>query len=57
MFRINYGNGQVSRTFATFEEARRELLSLRTIPYYEWFRVQRYAGDGEWVGLEPDTEE
>lgn len=48
--RINFGNGQVSRTM-NYAEARRELVALRNEMYSTTYRIQRYAGDGEWVGI------
>jgi hypothetical protein len=48
MFRIYYGNGQVSRSFATAVEAVRELAACDG---NGGMRVQRYVGDGEWRSL------
>jgi hypothetical protein len=48
MFRIYYGNGQVSGTFETVEAAVRELAQIEG---NGGMRVQRYLGDGEWRSL------
>lgn len=49
--RIDYGNGQVSRAFSNYPEAKAELLALKQQPYSEFFRIQRYIGEGEWEQL------
>lgn len=45
MYRVNYGNGQVSQTFKSLNAARQELARLSCGFAY----VQRYVGDGEWA--------
>lgn len=50
-YRINYGNGQVSETIGNYRVARQALEGLRGELYADLARIQRYAGDGEWVGL------
>lgn len=50
-YRINYGNGQVSKDFLLYSAARAELLSIRDLPWSESFRIQTYLGDGEWGSL------
>ncbi len=46
MYRINFGNGQVHGTFKSLRETKREFSVCVSDGYG---RIQRYAGDGEWV--------
>jgi hypothetical protein len=55
-FRINYGNGQVSRTFTSHREALRELNSIEQ--YREFARIQRQDPDtGDWFTRPSDQAE
>jgi hypothetical protein len=53
MFRLNYGNGQVSRDLDTFKEAqyalRRQKEYSARIGQGDITYIQEYVGDGEWV--------
>jgi len=51
MYRISYGNGQVSSNFKSYIEAARELIASRNEDYSGYYRIQHYIGDGEWEGL------
>jgi hypothetical protein len=53
MFRINYGNGQVSGTYSDSRKAKRDLAQARKRGdlYSNLFYVQFCDGDGEWVAL------
>lgn len=53
MFRINYGNGQVSSTLASYAIAKREIIAqedyssrIGQSSASAW--IQEYVGDGEW---------
>lgn len=53
MFRINYGNGQVSTTFDSYAKASREIIAqdnyssrIGQSSASSW--IQEYMGDGEW---------
>lgn len=48
LYRINYGNGQVSDTFRSLKAARREL---DTITEYREFAFIQFRENGEWFRL------
>lgn len=50
MYRLNYGNGQVSHAFGTFKEVADAFSELKVagVPYVRFLRIQRYIGEGEW---------
>jgi hypothetical protein len=50
-YRINYDNGQVSQTFTSYRAAKAELLRDAADPWAATYRIQRYAGEGEWVSI------
>lgn len=56
MFRLNYGNGQVSGNFDTLKEAnfalRRQKEYSARISQADSTYIQRYIGDGEWERVE-----
>lgn len=52
-YRINFGNGQVSNTYECYKAVRAELRAQAGDPHAASFRIQQYAGAGEWCGLGP----
>jgi hypothetical protein len=54
MWRVNFGNGQVSYTAISFKKARTELLLQRQYaPGRYW--IERYLDDGEWCVVDEKT--
>lgn len=50
-YRINYGNGQVSKTFDTVAKARHEITDARARGelYSSRYKIEGYMGYGEWA--------
>lgn len=50
-YRVNYGNGQVSSSFATKREALRHIEEAKSYgdPYVGLFFIQRRDADGFWM--------
>lgn len=46
MYRINYGNGQVSNTFSNKSAAMR---AMESVDNHGGMSVQKYVGDGMWA--------
>lgn len=48
MYRINFNGQQVSSTFKTYAEAKREIISISQFNGGGEMWIQKYMGDGEW---------